>query len=495
MSRAMGKTMDTDTNTSVAAGAGKGVLPAGCGDGASGPPVLVTGALGFDPGTYQRRDTWNAHSNAELRDYLERVPSDAELVTWTLSIDERPVYAIRPGGPFSRKMYEKLRGLLLDPPFNGVVTVAGQIAGTATLLNGEVVPVINLDPTWLSPEPDWLSPARALLSATGSRLCEFEPDLPLRDRSSWNLTQGRSGPRVLDWIAWDGTAKDRKRWLASFREDFKLRVEETSIPGELGKADPPMLDVTWEDGETTLRGSTSEGGALSRLEIFAPADTTDRVLSIYVAVGASAHARAEVRASVGRGDDDRLTLAPTVIEFVPSAEDGGRTYTQRLVRIKFRGRVSALLAARDMLEVSVVSNHVGLMRVFAIALEGDPASPERVERPAPLQRFVDRLRAAQRSLGLSPPERAANFALAHAASQGGPLQAMYMRGMTLDDIGVQRNERCRPRSDCWDVRLVFFNPERVHGARVVHRVTVDVSQVRPVLIGRVQSWNECSSER
>jgi hypothetical protein len=41
------------------------------------------------------------------------------------------------------------------------------------------------------------------------------------------------------------------------------------------------------------------------------------------------------------------------------------------------------------------------------------------------------------------------------------------------------------------VRLAFFDPNCVdYAARFVYRMTVDVSQVRPVLLGRIQTWNE-----
>ncbi|NER95556.1 MAG: hypothetical protein F6J86_17225 [Symploca sp. SIO1B1] len=54
---------------------------------------------------------------------------------------------------------------------------------------------------------------------------------------------------------------------------------------------------------------------------------------------------------------------------------------------------------------------------------------------------------------------------------------------------VEKSPLCRPESDCWDVKLTFFDPShRTQRARKVYRFTVDVSDVVSVTIGRVHSW-------
>ena len=61
--------------------------------------------------------------------------------------------------------------------------------------------------------------------------------------------------------------------------------------------------------------------------------------------------------------------------------------------------------------------------------------------------------------------------------------------MDLDTIEVERSPICRQYSDCWDVKLMFFNPSKVfEQARKVYRFTVDVSDVVPVMVGDVRSW-------
>jgi len=61
--------------------------------------------------------------------------------------------------------------------------------------------------------------------------------------------------------------------------------------------------------------------------------------------------------------------------------------------------------------------------------------------------------------------------------------------MELDTIEVERSAICRPESDCWDVKIHFFYPERhVQTVRKVYRFTVDVSDVVPVTVGTMRSW-------
>ena len=61
--------------------------------------------------------------------------------------------------------------------------------------------------------------------------------------------------------------------------------------------------------------------------------------------------------------------------------------------------------------------------------------------------------------------------------------------MQLDTIDVERSPICRPDSDCWDVKLIFFNPSKVfEQARKVYRFSIDVGDLVPVTVGSVRSW-------
>ena len=58
-----------------------------------------------------------------------------------------------------------------------------------------------------------------------------------------------------------------------------------------------------------------------------------------------------------------------------------------------------------------------------------------------------------------------------------------------DSIDVQKSPFCRINSDCWDVKLKFFDPENGRRAKKVYRFTIDVSDTIPVTLGEVRSWS------
>ncbi|MCW5966781.1 MAG: PatA/PatG family cyanobactin maturation protease [Bryobacterales bacterium] len=106
-----------------------------------------------------------------------------------------------------------------------------------------------------------------------------------------------------------------------------------------------------------------------------------------------------------------------------------------------------------------------------------------------LRNFLERVYYEVRNLGQSPQERALNFAATNAFN----VQRVFLRAaeqlFQLDEIGVERSPVCRQDSDCWDVRLIFFDPANaLIAARQVYRFTVDVSDLVPVLVGPVRNW-------
>lgn len=103
--------------------------------------------------------------------------------------------------------------------------------------------------------------------------------------------------------------------------------------------------------------------------------------------------------------------------------------------------------------------------------------------------FLRRVYEELRNLGITPQERAINYAATNAFQIGEVFRDAIREGMDLDTIEVERSPLCRPESDCWDVKLTFFNPRKVfEQARKVYRFTVDVSDVVPVMVGPVRSW-------
>ena len=105
-----------------------------------------------------------------------------------------------------------------------------------------------------------------------------------------------------------------------------------------------------------------------------------------------------------------------------------------------------------------------------------------------LQSFLNRLYYDFRNLGTTAHDRALNFAATNAFQAATTFATAVAMGMELDSIDVERSPYCRIDSDCWDVKLKFFDPENTRRARRVFRFTIDVSDRIPVTMGEVRSW-------
>lgn len=121
--------------------------------------------------------------------------------------------------------------------------------------------------------------------------------------------------------------------------------------------------------------------------------------------------------------------------------------------------------------------------------DGEAGRADHERRRAGMHNFLERVYHGVRNLGVMPQERAINFAATNAFEAGAIYTSALKDGMELDSINVVRSPICRPESDCWDVELYFFYPERqVQTVRRVYRYTVDVSDVVPVTVGPVRTW-------
>jgi hypothetical protein len=117
------------------------------------------------------------------------------------------------------------------------------------------------------------------------------------------------------------------------------------------------------------------------------------------------------------------------------------------------------------------------------------AREQHVRRTASLQNFLERVYHELRNLGVAPQERAINFAATNGFEAGRIFEQALRQNMELDSIHVVRSPVARQGSDCWDVEIYFFYPERqVQTVRRVFRYTVDVSDIVPVTVGPVRSW-------
>jgi cyanobactin maturation PatA/PatG family protease len=103
--------------------------------------------------------------------------------------------------------------------------------------------------------------------------------------------------------------------------------------------------------------------------------------------------------------------------------------------------------------------------------------------------FLQKVYYELRNLGLAAEDRALNYAATNALLAGRVYESAINESMELESVDVERSPVCRLGSDCWDVKLIFFYPERqVQTLRKVYRLTVDVSDIVPVAVGPVRSW-------
>lgn len=106
-----------------------------------------------------------------------------------------------------------------------------------------------------------------------------------------------------------------------------------------------------------------------------------------------------------------------------------------------------------------------------------------------MSNFLKRVYYELRNLGRTSQERALNYTGTNLAQIQEVLEDAILKGLALDTIEAEPSKICRPNSDCWDIKLTLFHPEdRLEKARHVYFFTLDVSDVVPVSIGTVRSW-------
>lgn len=109
-----------------------------------------------------------------------------------------------------------------------------------------------------------------------------------------------------------------------------------------------------------------------------------------------------------------------------------------------------------------------------------------------LSGFLNRIYYDLRNLGKTSQERALNFGATNAFQAMAVFTNTVAQGMQLDEISVQKSPFCRMDSDCWDLKLKFFDPENNQKAKLNARYTIDVSDLIPVLMGEVKFWTSAN---
>lgn len=107
-----------------------------------------------------------------------------------------------------------------------------------------------------------------------------------------------------------------------------------------------------------------------------------------------------------------------------------------------------------------------------------------------LRELLTRVYYDLRNLGATSRDRALNFAATNAFQATQSLSTALADGLALDSVQVDKSPFGRQDSDCWDIKLRFFDPENSRRAKRVYRFTIDVSDVLPVTLGEVRTWPE-----
>lgn len=131
--------------------------------------VYALGSLGFDFGTEARRDSFkqlmapaifngvpvppNPYDARQLVEHLVRMPSEANALIWTVSLELTPIYAVQAVGPYATEINGILVEFLAGANEGNLskdhierISVPGKLASRSVrLYSGQVIPVIEID--------------------------------------------------------------------------------------------------------------------------------------------------------------------------------------------------------------------------------------------------------------------------------------------------------------------------------------------------------------
>lgn len=460
----------------------KQVRPAGCGCGTSAkqpkPLVYVVGSIGFDFGTEARRDALYAANGGtpiltgmQLANFLEPPPPatppypnapEAASIIWTLSDDQYPLYAIRPLHPYGALAYHTLTGFLR----NGVdrISVPGWMNGQVRLLNGWVVPVIEPDVQGLRA---WSTANVVQQIASGGGTITVSNPIAVAIPSVTNLT----ALGTADWAYWGNSAGGSFDHSASSDGE----IVNLTAAGTTQTAGVPSYTFTWTNGTPTTSATATKASQFttvgSGFKFTVPADTNARVLTVWVSV---TNCTGTLVATLSDGSAMPVSVA--------TVGNGQFMFT-----INYQGVSAGTLNVAWTMTSATTSPSL-VLQAATLALGASTAPSE--DNASDLQNFMNRIYFELRNPGVSPQERASNFAATQAYFVNNVITYAVGHGLNLQTVSVSHSPLCRPGSECWDVNLTFFDPQNVtNTAHKTFRFTIDVSDVKPVMIGPMYQFN------
>lgn len=131
----------------------------------------------------------------------------------------------------------------------------------------------------------------------------------------------------------------------------------------------------------------------------------------------------------------------------------------------------------------------GLVDAALQILSEEVADADEIQMRRSLSSFLKRVYFDLQNVGQTAKDRALNFAATNAFQAASSFAQAISTGMELDTIEVEKSPFCRINSDCWDIKLKFFDPDRGLRAKKVYLFTIDVSYLIPVTLGEVRSWS------
>lgn len=161
--------------------------------------------------------------------------------------------------------------------------------------------------------------------------------------------------------------------------------------------------------------------------------------------------------------------------------------TDRTVEL-FSGQVVPVLALPNVR--GMYGWQVNALVSAAVAtVSTETSAPDSVSLRRSLTSFLHRIYYDLRNLGQLDRERALNFAATNAFQAASTFAEAIVNGMGLESIELEKSPFCRLNSNCWDVKLKFFDSENSRRAKKVYRFTIDVANIMPVTLGAVRSWS------
>ncbi|MBD2342392.1 PatA/PatG family cyanobactin maturation protease [Calothrix sp. FACHB-156] len=128
--------------------------------------------------------------------------------------------------------------------------------------------------------------------------------------------------------------------------------------------------------------------------------------------------------------------------------------------------------------------------IQSLELPSERQPPSESSIAEALESFLNRVYYDLRNLGTTSQDRALNYSVTNIIYAVRVFARALADGREFDSVSVEKSPLCRLDSDCWDVKLKFFDPENDRRAKQIYRLTVDVSDVMPVLLGDVKTWNQ-----